>query len=365
MDGKNRKVIFVSSGLSLPRVIKRVKSFQDGGYSVEIYGFDRGEFQDMNAYPPGVKVHHLGGLPDGEGYFHNLKEHYKKFLPIFKKYKNEDIYYYAIGFVPAFLVKFFSNKSYVYEISDLVYGTFRNGFLKSIFSFVDRIIIRGSYLTVLTSQGFLDYLFPNNAPANTVIQPNKLSCTFKSIPRNRQEVGDNIKFGFIGYIRYPNTIFRFASVIGEKYPQYEFHFYGDSKYRDGALALADKYSNVYYHGRYKNPEDLVTIYNSVDVIMACYDAATFNERVAEPNKLYEALYFSKPIIATPNTFLAKRVDELRCGYMLDATSEEQIVYFLNSLTSDSVNQIAKSEFELDDSVMIDNPQDILNRVKNI
>ena len=106
------------------------------------------------------------------------------------------------------------------------------------------------------------------------------------------------------------------------------------------------------------------MYNNVDVVVACYDTTTFNERVAEPNKLYESLFFCKPIIVTENTFLAQRVKSLQCGYEMDASTDENIIRFLNEITVEDVNRKMLRISELQKSEMIDNPMTIFSALEN-
>ena len=97
------------------------------------------------------------------------------------------------------------------------------------------------------------------------------------------------------------------------------------------------------------------MYDNVDVVVACYDTTTFNERVAEPNKLYESLFFCKPIIVTEKTFLALRVRALECGYEINASTDENIISFLNKITVDSVNRKMHNISKIRTSEMIDDP----------
>ena len=61
-----------------------------------------------------------------------------------------------------------------------------------------------------------------------------------------------------------------------------------------------------------------------------YDTAesVLNNRVALPNKLYEAMYFRVPIIASKGTYLAERVMTAGVGYEIDCGSVEQIRHIL-------------------------------------
>lgn len=358
-----KKIIFLSSQLSLPRIIKRVTSFSEKGYEVEIYGFSRSEFLNGNSYPERIKVHSFGFLPDGQSYLHSLKEHHKFISKIIKQENHNDVVYYAIGFIPALICFLYAKRSYLYEISDLIYGTFKYSQLSAAFAFMDSLMIKKSLLTVLTSQGFSDYLFNGKQPNNVIVQPNRLNSTFFSkVGRPKPLLSPNLRFGFVGYLRYTNTVFRFAMIIGEKFPDYSFSFYGDSKYAKDAKAMSEKYENVHFFGKFKSPDDLSSIYSNLDVIVACYDTSTFNEKVAEPNKLYESLFFCKPIIVSPNIFLSKRVCELRCGYEIDATNDSVVENFIKNLKHEELEAIAQHEYEMGLSEMIDNPNDIFAKV---
>ena len=353
-----KKIVVLSPGLSLPRYIKRVKSFVLEGYDVHVYGYERGKFQNFSGYPEGVKLENLGTLEDAKGYVNNFKKSITDFVPIIWRYNCEDVVFYSFGFIQSVLLFLFSRAPYLYEISDLVYGTFRNPVLRKLLSSIDKMIIKKSLYTIMTSAGFYDYLFPKKDLRNIIIQPNKLDVLFKEVNREKKLIGESIRFGFVGYIRYPNTIFRFARIIGEKFPNHKFLFYGDSKYRNQAIALAGSYANVSFGGKYKNPDDLQMIYDSIDVIVSCYDTTTFNEKIAEPNKLYESLFYCKPMIVSPNTFLAKRVRELECGYELDASNDDSIISFIERLSIGQLNMIVEHEYKLPLTECIDDPSNI-------
>ena len=354
MLGKN--VVFLTGGLTQPRVIKRIKYFYSRGYNVHVYGFDRGTFQNVNNLPPEIPVECLGYIENGRNYLYSFFLNRRKFVPILRKYEKQDVFFYAFGFFPAFWTALYAIRPFIYEISDLIYGYFRYPIVREVFRRIDRIVIRRSYRTVLTSQGFYNYLFPKQDRRNILVVPNKLDQSFNTMERKcKPIVNDKIRFAFLGFLRYPNTVFRFASIIGQKFPQYSFSFYGDSKYRDEVAELSRKYNNVFFYGKYKNPEDLPQLYDNVDVVVACYDTTTFNERVAEPNKLYESLFFCKPIIVTEKTFLALRVRALECGYEINASTDENIISFLNKITVDSVNRKMHNISKIRTSEMIDDP----------
>lgn len=333
------KVVFLLPTISQPRCIKRIRGFINAGFEIEIYGFDRGVY-NVNSKIDGHVINILGFAESGKGYIKKYIYAQKALKKIFNKFLHENVIYYAFAFDIALICKMHSKKKNVYEISDLVYGYFNNKFLREIFTQVDRRLVKFSLLTIMTSAGFYKYLFPKMDQPNVIVQPNRVSNLLYKNERGARHINsDKIVFSFIGAFRYPNTVFRFAKIIGEHYPRHEFHFYGDSHLTEQVKVLSKNYSNVFYFGPFKSPEDLNGIYEKIDIVVACYDTITLNERIAEPNKLYESLFFKKPIIVSNNTFLSEQVKQLGCGFIIDASLNKNIFDFIESINTDSLNDI--------------------------
>ena len=364
MNTNNPKLIFLLASISQPRCLKRIQSFFDSGYEVEIFGFNRGLYNNISTVEK-YRIIDLGFAPSGKQYFKKFIHSKRILKKIFKKFEHEEVVYYAFSFDIAILCKLYAKKNYIYEISDLVYTYFKNNILITLFKKIDKWIINNSILTVMTSLGFNLFLFNDTLNEKIIIQQNKvLSQLNRNIQSNCDNNNRRIIFSYIGAFRYPNTIFRFARIIGENFPQYEFHFYGESEITEMAIDLADKYENISFFGKYRNPDDLERIYNEIDVVVACYDTSTLNERYAEPNKLYESIFFKKPIVVSENTFLAERVSYFDCGFKIDASTDENIRSFLNSLNIEILNQKRnKIEAIPLTEIIDDNGKEIINFLK--
>lgn len=354
------KVVFFVDALSQPRVIKRVVSIYNSGYEVEVYGHSRG-FYENNDYPKEIIIHNLGWVKSGSGYIGKFFTNLIDVCKIARKYKSSDVIYYIFSFDYAFAFVLCSNKPFFYEISDIIYSYFESEYLRRMFKNIDKYLIRKSCKTVFTSAGFKKYLFGEENITNVIIQPNKVNPSLSNIKRSplpfTQKTG--LIFAYVGAFRYPNTVFRFAKVIGEHYPQHSFYFYGDSHLTSLAVELSSKYGNVKYWGSFKSPDDLERIYSNIDVVVACYDNTTINEQIAEPNKLYESICFCKPILVSEKTYLADRVRELQSGFVMNAFQDQLIVDFLDNLDLDQLELISKREYEMDQSQFIDSPSEIL------
>ena len=107
------------------------------------------------------------------------------------------------------------------------------------------------------------------------------------------------------------------------------------------------------------------IYKQVDVVISCYDTSTINERIAEPNKLYEAMFFCKPIVVSPGTFLANQVTNYECGYTLDASCDSTIYKFLDNINIEELNEICAKLFRMGKDQLIDNPSPLLSFVESM
>lgn len=362
-----KKIVFITGALSQPRIIKRINSFIDNGYEVEVYGFDRGKYSiNKETYKCDINI--VGKQKDGQNYLSKLIQIFNLHKSLSNKCKSDNSIFYLFGFIEGFFSLFFHYK-YIYEISDILYGYNKFKPIEWLIKLIDKKIIKRSMLTIMTSKGFKNYFYPNKICHNVIIQPNKLSSFFKSIDRNDIEFSaknDSIVFSFIGALRYPNTVFRFAHVIGKHFPQHKFYFYGDSRLTNNVKQIASMYDNVKYLGPFKNPDDLMSLYKSIDVVVACYDTKDLNIRIAEPNKLYEAMFFKKPIIVSSNTFLEKQVNEFGIGYSIEASNDFNIINLINSFSDEKFSDIKnKLEFINQDEMIDDNSQKIICELSSL
>lgn len=357
------KIIFFLASLSQPRCLKRIKSLYEAGYEVEVYGYSRG-FYDINTLPSTIPTHNWGIVDSGNKYVSRFLNNRKKIKQVIERQNRENVLYYAFGFDLAFWLSLYKRKHFIYESSDLIYTYFRSSILISFFRNIDKWIIKHSFRTIFTSEGFSLYLFGKQIPSNIIIQPNRVSPYLKNIERRiLKKSTDKIVFSYVGAFRYPDTVFRFVRVIGEKYPRHQFFFYGDSRLTYLAKQLSFQYPNIKYFGKFRSPEDLEAIYETIDIVVACYDANTINERIAEPNKLYESICFCKPIVVSKGTFLSEQVKKLGVGYSINAREDSSICHFIDGLSNHELNSISEKELSIDSSMYIDSIEEIQNALK--
>ena len=329
------KVVFILNNITITRCLKRVGEFIDKGYEVEVYGFKK-QGEDGYAVPENFKITVLGTFSQEQPYIERLKVYYRSLRPLFKKYKNQNVIFYYFFFNIAFAAKLQCRRPFIYEESDIPYLNVGNKWLRKFFSWSDKRMIQKSLLTVMTSEGFIDYHFGKERPENIVMVPNRVNPAMMRLPYTPKEHDWNhLSIAFVGGFRY-KSVLNFATVMGESFPQHEFHTYGNILENGEELkALCEKYNNIQFHGKFRNPDDLPKIYGSIDLVLASYDATSINAQYAEPNKMYEAMFFRVPIIVSKGTFLARKVESLNIGYAINGLNKDDIREFLTNFTKES------------------------------
>ena len=329
-------IIFITSTTSNSHCKNRIEQFIQQGYKVHVYSFRRDKETTPENLPYKIQV--IGEIVSSN-YLKRLTIYFrgiKKVVSLYKKEKN--ILYYAFGLDLAMFLRLFVQKQqYLYEEADLVQTYHSNKIVTKLLNCIDRKIISDSLHTILTSEGYLQYHFPNGAyPKNVTIVPNKLNPAILNYSAKKSKTDmTHLRFAFVGGARF-DSIDHFVEVFLENFPQHEFHFYGPVEPRMNRFA--EKYENVFYHGRFQNPDDLAGIYGSIDILLCAYDYRFANVRYAEPNKLYEAIYFEKPIIVSKSTFLSEKVSKLNIGYIIDPFDDNAIKQFVNGLSKESIEE---------------------------
>lgn len=334
------KVVFILHDISAQPCIKRVHEFIENGYDVEICGFDRGFQSNI-----GIKNVNIIGS------FNSLLPYYKR-LPIMvsainsvvKHYKGENVIYYLFQLDVALAFRLCtSSKKYLYEEIDLMHTYFGITIIKRLLEKFDKYMIKRSLMSAFSSEGFLAYHYGGNYPANVYLIPNRLSKSIIDVQLiEKKKKSDILRIGFVGMLRY-RSVKNFIKTFCENFPECEFYVFGkvNEKERD-AFEELKKLSNYNFKGAFKNPDDLPEIYSNLDLVLATYDIDFENVRYAEPNKIYESIYFETPIIVSKNTFLEKKVFKLGIGYSVDAMDSEDIKRLVKNLKENGIDDKIES-----------------------
>ena len=359
-----KKLVFIMAGMGNPNNIKRIEEARERGFDVDVYAFD-GQ-RDGPRDPEGVEVHMIPGYTSDLPYWKRIGKVVSGLKSVINLYQKDECVYYLFRNDKAIIFTMLTNRPYIFEEADMTHANIKNRLVSNWFECRLRKVIRNSVVSVFRSEGFLQYHFGDNRPKNVYVIPNRLHAGVANIPAMEYTGLDagHLRFGFVGGVRY-YTIYKFAETMLKNFPQHEFHFYGmfPNEKQEKQFMPLDKYENCYFHGAFRSPDALPEIYSKIDVLLSAYDVTAINPRYAEPNKLYEAIYFDKPIIVSSNSFLANKVMCLGVGYDVDALNEDAIVSLINSITADSIAERKQNIAKIDKKTCINNNEEFFSLLK--
>ncbi len=226
----------------------------------------------------------------------------------------------------------------VYEVADMREAFFLKGSLlrrakNGLICCIEESLLRKVSLLVATSGKFLDLRYRNILPEKKMLEvPNMPNLSFFE---NYKRKGDGgFVVGYVGVLRYIEQMKMLIDAA--RCVDCDVVFSGEAQDKSGYIELSD-YSEgderISFTGRYDYAKDIASIYGGFDCIYAVYDADNPNVQVALPNKLYEAVWCSLPLIVARGTYLGEIVEQLGVGIAVDCHSREEITNALRLLSS--------------------------------
>jgi len=359
--------------ISQPRYHRRAKMLLEAGYSITVYTFLSGYYEE-NTYPEGVEVRSLGRFQMGK-YFSRIPKLLKGIFLVRKmekEYSKKPAIVYVFGFNMAVVgaLAFPKHIPLIYEVGDIQIPLPHNSLVSKVCAWVEnKIMARCQKLTV-TSPGFItdhyDILYPGITKKVITIE-NKLArviATKFSRPTSPKEPSSPIKIGYIGAFKYENCIFPLIDAVSKSNGLFELHFYGDGPLKEKIATEVAKYANIFYHGSFAST-DLQNIYETIHVSYVVYDNCDANVRMALPNKLYDGPYFGVPLIVAEDTLLAKRVRLLNIGLVIDPRCEGFADRLLNELTPQVLTRLSDSALKLELDHMVENYDQIVPMLREL
>ena len=367
-----QRVAIVVPQVSDPRFHRRAEAFLQAGYDVTVYAFDRGIY-GCNTFPKGVNLVKLGSMAH--------KRYFARLLPLARAVRTLRVseraaptpsVVYAAGLDNAFLAwfTFAPVKRIVYEVADLRNASERPSLIGRFFQFMEDHLLRRCGLLAVTSPAFLEQFFVKRAPelaARAIVVENKLpSDLLKRLPRSRAaETQTPIRVGYIGRLRYERTLRPLIEGIADRPERYQLIIHGDGPLRKEVEMAAARYPNIEFHGPFRNPDDLPSVYGSADLCYVVYDNRDFNVRVALPNKLYECAYFGVPVAVADRTVLSGRVRSWNAGWVLEPREAGFVERFLDDLTPEEIDFAKRRASAVPTSKLVEDHGELLQRVAQL
>lgn len=364
MNKDSKLIVFILPSIDAPHILKRVEEFTERGYNVKVYGFKHCMETTLNI-PRNFDIEIVGTI-EHFSYLKRIPTIIKGLKKVICSCKGKNVVYYLPSLDVAMFHLLVCRAPYIYEESDLKHTYVKSPFIQWILESISKRIIKKSQVSAFTSAGFLNFHFGDKWPNNTCLVPNKLRRSIMDLPAIEKCPIDinHIRFAFVGKSQF-KSVYKFAEQLVSGYPQHEMHFWGtvDECDRD-VINRIDKYSNCFFHGRFSNPTDLVSIYSRIDILVSIFDLEPENWLYAEPNKLYDSIYFRTPILVAKGTFLEKRVLELGIGYSIDIETET-VKEFLISLNRENLQWKIDNLVKIPQSYAVNDNSVLFSMLDNI
>lgn len=127
---------------------------------------------------------------------------------------------------------------------------------------------------------------------------------------NRLFNNDNITIGYFGSLDSSRGLLELISFCNEY--GYNCIVAGRGELADEIVKLSSRHDNLVMLGQYA-PKDLATLYSQIDFCWAYYSPHLLLHKYAAPNKYYEHLAFSTPIIFNKVVPLVDKIEDKRTG----------------------------------------------------
>ena len=242
--------------------------------------------------------------------------------------------------LPALLIKIVFKKTVVYDVYDFYVDAFTvPRLLKSLVKSIDLFTLSSVDSVVLPCEARLAQI-KGSSPKNIVYihnSPPSLSDTYSveiSCPKPTFEVC----ITYVGNLQDHRLLLELLDLFKCR-PSWRLIAAGFGKYHDNFAEASREYSNIDFYGKVSYIDSL-RLSSEADILVATYSPSIPNHAYSSPNKLYEAMMLSKPLIVCENTSVDLVVIENKIGFVCNyniQSLEEAINKFLSLSLRDKIS----------------------------
>lgn len=232
-----------------------------------------------------------------------------------------------------FLIRKYKSK-YIFDIRD-----YSKVLDNPIFRIIVDILIKNSYATAISSEGFKQWLPDSN---KYFISHNIDSSLIKYKPRSKEKSG-TLRILTIGQInRFEPNDKLMAAFSSHGDTELIFAGYGPyyQKYID--FCKENRITNVFFLGRYRKADEL-SFYENTDMVNILF-LNYLNSDTLMSNRFYNAVVCRKPIIVNSNSYQAALVEKYHLGIVIDDYNnlDQKILTYYYTLDRDEFEAGCKS-----------------------
>jgi glycosyltransferase involved in cell wall biosynthesis len=322
-----------------PRVEKIGRALITAGYSACAIGWDRTGNLPQQENREGLPVYRLpirAEFGKGMGNLPQLLRWQWGLWRWLLQHRAEYDVIHACDFdtiLPALWLKIFYGKRVVYDIFDFFADHLRAtpAFFKRIIRWVDLWAIGRADALILVDDARVEQVAGSKPCSLTIIYNTPEDVSEKFSPLNRSTKG-SLNLAYIGLLQVERGLIEVLSVLKD-HPEWHLDLAGFGGDEAIILAAAAQMPNVHWHGRVSYQQAL-QLSAAADMLFATYDPAIPNHKYSSPNKLYEAMMLSKPIIVAAGTNMDRIIAKENCGCIVPYGDIQSLEKTLQSLAED-------------------------------
>lgn len=286
-----------------PRVYKEAKTLLSRGYKVRVVAWNRDGYHPRHEIIDGIEVERIG-VPARYGvfldYIIKLPLFYLPFLLKYLPRSGEFDIIHTHDFDTAllgFIMKTLVGLKWIYDVHDLYDSLVGEGSILSRFvMFLDSLFLRSADAVITVNHAMEDILIERACPRNTTVVMNSIHPF--NIPREKQKKFGVFYGGVLSQDRFLEEMIEITTSLGV-----EFRVAGI-----GVLEDRIKNSNVTFLGYLPHKEAIRELART-HVTFILYDPNVLNNRIASPNKLFEAMCVGTPVLVVRGTLPEKLAEK--------------------------------------------------------
>jgi hypothetical protein len=337
---------------------KRVELLKKAGFSVSVAAFNRNYFVSRL---PNCEINVLATIENGHYLkrilimifkLSKLRKHLKKFSLVYAHSPDLAIFSYiaSLGF----------NIPIIMDVADIRKIQVDSGIIGYLFRKIDKFIAERCSLIVVTAETFIKGYYEGKLRAriknyllieNKVDYPLELLGKINKVHYQSSSKHAKLRIGYFGVLRSNWTVSVLIDLLKQHKNDYEIYLAGINMVSAYDIEqLSVDYKNFTYLGPYKSPNDLVTLYEKIDVVIDCYpepandDDWFWAQKICRSNRFYEACFFKKAIITFSFCEDGQKVKNYNIGITLDS---HDVSHAAKSIAEISGDDLITWQYNLD------------------
>ena len=304
-----------------PRVEKEAVSLVEAGHQVRVIGWDRSASLPVHVRKDHYEIHRIPIRSHYGTGLSNLPQlirwQIRLFLWLFTHRKEYDALH-ACDFdtvLPCMAMKLVFGKKLVYDIFDFYPDHLRRtpGLIKSVLRAFDYWIINQVDAVILVDDSRRAQI-KSTSPKRLFLIYNSPADVSRQFQDYEPSPKGGLRLAYIGLFQKERGLLEVAALM-KQHPEWTLDMAGFGGDEEAVLTACRDTANINLHGIVPY-EKALHLSAKADVLFATYDPGIPNHKYSSPNKVFEAMMLSKPIVVARGTNMDKMITNWECGIVV-------------------------------------------------